>query len=230
MDAAKTDVLPSANSDGQSQFGHPRGLAGRLALLAMAWKNGAYNGAARDALTLQPGDNVLEIGCGPGISLRKVACKVGRGGLVGGVDVSTLAIKMARHKLHWMIARGRARVLQASAESLPFEAATFDKAYAVNSFQFWPQPQLALRDIARVLRPGGRLVIVQRSAGPDTKSNFAGAQDGWNRIERAVDAAKQAGFLVVDVTQEPARDVGSELVAAIAIFERPAGTPDQIAG
>lgn len=213
--AAKTGA--EAERKTGSQFGHPRGLMGRLALTAMAWKNGAYNSAARQALALAPGERVLEIGCGPGVSLRRVARIVGRTGRVAGVDVSRAAVRMARHKLHWMIARNRAEVAQASAESLPFPADAFDKVYAVNSFQFWPEPQRALVEIARVLAPGGRLVIVQRSAGPDTTSNFAGAQGGWDRVERAVEAAKQAGFAVVDVTQEPA----GKLVAAIAIFEKP---------
>lgn len=69
-----------------------------------------------------------------------------------------------------------------------------------------------------MLKPGGRLVIVQCAAGPETTSNFAGAQGGWERVERAVEAAKQAGFQVLDVTQEMA----GKLVAAIAVFERPA--------
>jgi len=199
-----------------SQFGHPRGLVGRLALAAMAVKNGRYNQAARDALALAPGDRVLEVGCGPGVSLRKAARLVGRTGSVAGVDVSRDAVRVARHKNHWMIRRGRAQVLQAGADDLPFSDAQFTRAYAVNSFQFWPKPQEAMGELARVLVPGGRLVIVQRSAGPDTTSDFAGAQGGWERIERAVDAAKQAGFSVVDVTQEPA----GKLVAAIAIFEK----------
>lgn len=219
MTKAKTGVMPNAATEIRSvasQFGNPRGFLGRLALTSMAYKNGRYNDAARQALDLQPGDKVLEIGCGPGVSLRKVARLIGRSGFAAGVDYAPLAVRMARHKLHWMISRGRAQVLQASAEDLPFEAARFDKAYAVNSFQFWPKPHEGLGELARVLKPGGRLVIVQRSAGADTTSNFAGAQGGWDRVERAVDAAKQAGFSVVDVTQEPA----GKLVAAIAIFER----------
>jgi len=219
MTGAKTGSLSSeVTQEGgpRSQFGNPRGWLGQLALLSMAWKNGRYNGAARDALGLRAGDNVLEVGCGPGVSLRKVARMVGPTGFVSGVDTSPAAVRMARHKLHWMIRRGRAQVLQASAEALPFERGQFDKAYAVNSFQFWPKPHEGLVDLARVLKPGGRLVIVQRSAGPETTSNFAGAQGGWDRVERAVEAAKQAGFSVVDVTQEPA----GKLVAAVAIFER----------
>lgn len=219
MTKAKTDVMPNDATESRSvtsQFGNPRGFLGRLALTSMAYKNGRYNGAARQALDLQPGDNVLEIGCGPGVSLRKVARIISQSGFVAGVDHAPLAVHMARHKLHWMIKRGCAQVLQASVEDLPFEAGRFDKAYAVNSFQFWPKPHEGLVELARVLKPGGRLVIVQRSAGADTTSNFAGAQGGWDRVERAVDAAKQAGFSVVDVTQEPA----GKLVAAIAIFER----------
>lgn len=208
---------PAATGEVTSQFGNPRGLAGWLALAAMAVKNGAYNRAARAALMPQPGDRVLEIGCGPGVSLRRVLRRVGRHGFASGVDHAPKAVAVASRRNGRAIARGRASVLRASAEALPFEDGFFTKAYAVNSFQFWPAPEAGMAELARVLAPGGRLVIVQRAAGPDTRSDFAGAQGGWDRIERAVDAAKQAGFTVVDVTQEPA----GKLVAATAVFEKP---------
>ena len=120
-----------------------------------------------------------------------------------------------------MIRRARAQVPQTSAGVLPFEMHPFDKAYAVNSFQFWPQPQEGLAELAWMLKPGGRLVIVQRAAGPRTTSNFAGAQGGWERVEREVEAAKQAVLQVVDVTQEPA----GKLVAGFreARTRRPGG-------
>lgn len=199
-----------------SQFGAPRGLAGRLVLAAMAVKNGAYNRAALRALALGPGDRVLEIGCGPGVALRRALRRVGRAGFAAGVDHAPLAVAVSTRRNARAIAAGRARVVQAGAQALPFEGGAFNRAFAVNSFQFWPDPEAGMAEVARVLVPGGRFALVQRAAGPDTRSNIAGAQGGWQRIEQAVSLAGPAGFEVVDVTQEP---VG-KLVAAVALFAR----------
>ena len=212
--------MTSAESSGAkpaTQFGYPHGVLAPLILWSMAVKNGAYNRAACDALSLQHDEHVLEIGCGPGVSLAKGARLVGRGGFAAGIDHSQAAVHTAQKRNRKRIEKGLVAVHEACVTAIPFDDMAFDKAYAVNSFQFWPEPETALAEVLRVLKPGGLFVIVQRSAGPDTTSDFAGAQAGWARIERAEKAAQEAGFEVVDVTQTP---VG-KLVAAALIMRRP---------
>ena len=166
-------------------WGDPRGIAGFAALTAMALKNGGQNKAALDALAPKLGDAVIEIGCGPGMGVRAALKRVGKTGFVAGIDQSPAASHFASHIAHDALMAGRTVIMRAEVADLPFRESMFDKAFAVNSFQFWPDPARALREIARVLAPNGRLVIAQRAANPDRPTNFAGAARGMERIAHA---------------------------------------------
>lgn len=200
-------------------FGDPEGVVGALALAAMALKNGGQNEAALRALSPKRGDALLEIGCGPGMGLRRALKQVGPEGFVAGVDHSALAVHAATHTLHRAIFRGRAVVMCAEAARLPFRELMFDGAYAVNSFQFWPDPARALREIERVLAPGARLVITQRGSNPDRPTEFAGAGGGMERITQASALLKQLGWRLID---ERCVADGARLTALSVLAERPA--------
>jgi ubiquinone/menaquinone biosynthesis C-methylase UbiE len=200
-------------------WGDPRGLLGFAALAAMALKNGGQNKAALNALRLKLGESVIELGCGPGMGVRAALKRVGPDGFVAGVDQSPTAAHFATHVAHRAVLNGRAIIMRAEAADLPFREAMFDKAFAVNSFQFWPDPARALREIARVLAPNGRLVIAQRAANPDRPTNFAGAAGGMDRITQAVALLKAQGWRLLD--ERCVRD-GSRLVVVCVIAERPA--------
>jgi ubiquinone/menaquinone biosynthesis C-methylase UbiE len=188
------------------------------ALTAMALKNGGQNRAALDALGLRPGDSVIEIGCGPGMGLRAALKRVGRQGFVAGVDRSGCAVHYAAHMTHSAILNGRAAVMRAEAHDLPFRDCFFDRAYAVNTFQFWPDPARALREVARVLAPQGRLVITQRASSLDNPTTFAGAAGGMDRVAQACALLKAQGWRIVD---ERCSKDGARLMAASVLAERP---------
>jgi ubiquinone/menaquinone biosynthesis C-methylase UbiE len=200
-------------------WGDPRGLLGFAALTAMALKNRGQNKAALDALKVKPGDSVIELGCGPGMGVRAALKRVGKTGFVAGVDQSPTAAHFATHVAHNAVLNGRAVIMLAGAADLPFRDSMFDKAFAVNSFQFWPDPARALREIGRVLAPGGRLVIAQRAAHPDRPTNFAGAAGGMDRIAQAAALLKAQGWRILDERCVPD---GSRLVVVCVIAERPA--------
>ncbi|MEZ6022408.1 MAG: methyltransferase domain-containing protein [Hyphomonadaceae bacterium] len=180
MRASMTSGLNSENCRGHDcLFGAPRGFWGGVALVAMAAKNGGQNEAALDALKPKPGHSVLEIGCGPGMGLRAALKRVGREGFVAGVDHAGTAAHFAAHAVHGAVRKGRAIAMRADVIDLPFRDLMFDGAFAVNSFQFWPDPARALREIARVLAPGARLVITQRASNPDNPTTFAAPLAAW---------------------------------------------------
>lgn len=131
------------------QFAHPSGLLGRYWIGPWLDRIAApMNRLALQRLQPRDGETVLEIGFGGGALLRSLAAA---GAEAWGVDPSSAMVRRAQ-------ARGL-RAVQGGAEDLPFEAARFDKAVSVNSLYFWPDPEAAFAELARVVKPGGRLVI-----------------------------------------------------------------------
>lgn len=205
-------------SPSRDHFGDPRGVRGAAALTAMALRNQTQNQAALKLLSISQGDSVIEIGCGPGMGLRRAARLVGREGFVAGTDQSCWATHYAGHVAHDFVLAGRVSVTCAPAADLPFRDLMFDKAYAVNSFRFWPDPARALYEIARVLAPQGRLVITQRAANLDCPTNFANAARGMERSTQASALLKTLGWRILD---ERADRDGPRLLAVSVLAEKP---------
>lgn len=143
----------------RDQFGNPQGLAGHLAGWLMALSNRDLNAWAVDQLAVRPNDRVLEIGFGPGLAIQMLARRA-RNGLVAGIDVSPLMVEQAERRNTAAVRAGKVALRAANVAALPYEDASFEKALAVNNVQFWPDLETNLREVARVLRPGGTLGIV----------------------------------------------------------------------
>jgi arsenite methyltransferase len=109
-----------------------------------------------EALGAQPGDSVLDVGCGPGFYSRELLDQVGKAGSVTGVDQSPqmLAVAMRRSESF-----GNARFEQGDATRLPVETGGFDRALSVQVLEYVADVTAALAELHRVLRPGGRLVV-----------------------------------------------------------------------
>jgi SAM-dependent methyltransferase len=105
--------------------------------------------AVLDAAQVSQGTRVLDVGCGSGLAL---AMAKQRGAVPAGLDISPDLLAIARNRLPG------AELAEGNMESLPFEHATFDAVTGVNAFQFAGDPRRALREAARVVRPGGRVV------------------------------------------------------------------------
>jgi SAM-dependent methyltransferase len=114
---------------------------------------------------LQPGQRVLDLGTGTGAVAERAAALVSPGGEVLGVDISVEMLAQARRRL---AARGFDNVAfrEGRAEALPVDAGTFDAVLASLSLMYVIDRAAAAREIARVLRSGGRLVAAVW-AGPD---------------------------------------------------------------
>lgn len=153
------------------------------------------------------------------MGVRAALKRVGREGFVAGIDQSPTAAHYAAHVAHNACLDGRAVVMRSEVADLPFRDCMFDRAFAVNTFQFWPDPARALREIARVLAPGGRLVITQRASSLDNPTDFAGAAGGMDRFGQATALLKAQGWRIVD---ERCTADGSRLTAVSVLAERPA--------
>jgi ubiquinone/menaquinone biosynthesis C-methylase UbiE len=134
-------------------FGRPKGLLGNLGGVIMARMNSECAAWVIDLLHIQPNDNVLEVGFGPGVGIQRVAELAA--GYIAGVDPSEEMVESATKRN----ATRTVDLRRASAESLPFEDNVFDKAFAINSMQVWPDAIAGLREIRRVLKVGARIAL-----------------------------------------------------------------------
>lgn len=138
------------------QSAHPRGLFGRIVGRVMALDTAAANQCVLDAVDLKPGDRALDLGCGHGRTLGKVAARIEHGRAMG-VDPSEVMCRLATRHNRKAIASGHVSVERASAADIPALDASFDKAFSVHTIYFWPDLEAGLRELRRVVRPGGEL-------------------------------------------------------------------------
>jgi arsenite methyltransferase len=110
--------------------------------------------ATRELLALRPGETVLDIGSGPGFLADEMAAEVGPDGAVHGLDPSEAMLAIARRR------ETRVEYAVGDATSLPYPDQTFDAAIATQVYEYVPDMPAALAEARRVLRPGGRLLIL----------------------------------------------------------------------
>jgi arsenite methyltransferase len=113
-------------------------------------------GIVYEALGAQPGDRILDVGCGPGFYVSELLETVGPEGFVTGVDGSKpmLAISAKRCEGHSNVA-----FHEGDATALPVEDASFDRALSVQVLEYVADIPAALAELHRVLRPGGRVLL-----------------------------------------------------------------------
>lgn len=150
------------------------------------------NALALACLKLERDDWVLEVGFGGGGLLRSLL--LGTRGEVFGADLSGMLIARARIRFARDVRRGRLHLYSASVESLPLPPATVSKAVSVNSLYFWADPAAALAELARVIKPGGRLALAFEPAAEMRK--WPGHRFGFRLFEVAEVKAlmEAAGF------------------------------------
>ena len=146
-----------------AQAHNPTGPAGHV----IGWMFGRRSSNVRrnlwavELLEVEPSDRVIELGCGPGVALAALAGRATQG-LVVGVDHSAVVIRQARRRNAQAVAQGRVRLIHAPVEHLRVDDGPFDAALAVNTVGMWPEPTVRLREIARLLRRGGRIALVSQ--------------------------------------------------------------------
>jgi ubiquinone/menaquinone biosynthesis C-methylase UbiE len=111
--------------------------------------------ASIEAMGLRPGDAGLDVGCGTGDEVRLIAERVGASGRAVGVDVSGDLLAVARERTpdHEFV--------RADAHALPFADAEFAAARVERTLQHVADPSAVIAQMARVVRPGGRVVAVE---------------------------------------------------------------------
>ncbi len=210
-----------------SQCGKPRGRFGRFLVRGM---NFGHSGLTRWGLTkveIRDNATVLDIGCGGGRALERLASLASLGKVVG-IDYSEDSVAVARKRNQRLIATGRVEVLHGSVSSMPFPDATFDCVSAVETYYFWPDITADLAEVRRVMKPSGQMVIIAgmyRGSRFD-KRNMRLIRAGGMRcfsVQEFEETLQDAGFSAVAVSVEPRKGwvcVVSELGSKDRIGEK----------
>lgn len=171
----------------------------------------------------RPADRVLDVACGTGAVTRLVLERLGEDGRVVGLDVSPGMLDMARTT----VADPRATWLEGSAAVLPLPAASFDVVLCQQGLQYFPDRPTALREMARVLIPGGRLGLSVFCASPAYVA-MSGAVARHLGEEAAASvrgpiALADSDLIRADVAAGGFRDVEIRRVVRTSRFEVPDG-------
>ncbi|MGX9787200.1 class I SAM-dependent methyltransferase [Mycobacterium sp. MMS18-G62] len=182
MEAHSLSIFdPSANNP----FAHPRGRLGRIAGRFMRWTNKQDDVVG--ALDVHPGDHVLEVGYGPGGLIRLLAERT-QAASIHGVDPSPEMRDQAGRLNRAGVRSGRVRLDLGTAEETGLPDASVDRIVSVNNVAIWPDLARGVRELHRVLRPGGTVVIAWH--GGTSPSRIAKrlrlTEDQLSRIEEAL--------------------------------------------
>mgnify|MGYP002591950241 FL=1 len=145
-------------------FANPQGAAGKLLIASMNIFHTPVSLWGISHLDLAGNEKILDIGCGGGINLSRFLKKVPRGHVTG-IDLSPDCVNYSFMRNRNAIAEGRCSVYEGSAELLPFGANHFDVITAFETIYFWPDLPNTLKEIKRVLKPGGTFLIVNEADG-----------------------------------------------------------------
>ena len=110
-------------------------------------------------ISIRPHNAVLDVGCGGGRTVSKLAA-IATEGKVWGVDFSKESVAVARRTNEKWIAMGRVEVVEGSVSQLPFSADVFDVVTAVETHFWWPDLPGGMCEVLRVLKPGGKLIVI----------------------------------------------------------------------
>lgn len=135
-------------------------MAAALEERAQALDQLQVNKALVETLAPVAGEHILEVGCGSGVLCRQIAPSVVPGGKITGVDISPEFLKIAQGYAFSANLSASIQWSASQAEVLPFNDASFDSVFAARLLLHVSNPQAVLNELVRVVRPGGRVVVM----------------------------------------------------------------------
>ena len=137
----------------------PSGIFGRFFMSRLFDKgNLELNNFVKETLAIKKSDHVLEIGCGTGSLLKRIANEL-ENGVVEGVDFSKTMISLAKKKNKKHILKKKAIIRPGNFDELQFENNSYDKIFSVNTIYFWRSPVSTISKAFDLLKPNGTIVL-----------------------------------------------------------------------
>ena len=128
---------------------------------------------------LRSGEAVLDVGCGAGLDMILASRLVGPNGRVCGIDLTPEMVEKARTNFA-KAGANNASVLVAGSEAIPYDDNTFDVVTSNGVLNLSPLKEQSLREIFRVLKPGGRLQLADIVLNEDLPSEMTNSLDAWS--------------------------------------------------
>jgi ubiquinone/menaquinone biosynthesis C-methylase UbiE len=141
------------------QVRKPSGPLGRSVVRAMSVSHSKMTDWGLQQAVVPQNAAILDIGCGGGRTVHKLTSLALRGKVVG-LDYSAASVAVARETNAEEIAAGRVQIEQGSVAALPFADGTFDVVTAVETHYYWPDLPANVREVLRVVKPGGVFVLI----------------------------------------------------------------------
>jgi ubiquinone/menaquinone biosynthesis C-methylase UbiE len=179
------------------QLQNPSGLGGRLIARLMAVANRPSNRIAIRALDCSPDNTILDLGCGAGTALRVLAAMAGQG-LILGLDHSGIMLAQALRHNRQAIRHGRVHLVRGRIDALPWRDDTVDKILAVHVVYF--AGVAGVREAWRVLRPGGRIVILATDRSAMTRWKFQSSTHELFDVRGLADLLARGGFATSEIS------------------------------
>ena len=142
-----------------NQCKKPAGWVGRLNLWRMNKSHSGLTDWGLGHVSVEPHYKILDVGCGGGRTISKLA-RMASAGKVCGIDYSEESVAASRRENAEAVRSGRVEIREGSVSQLPFPDATFDLITAVETHFFWPDLPGDMREVFRVLKPGGTFILI----------------------------------------------------------------------
>ncbi|MCY9374425.1 class I SAM-dependent methyltransferase [Bacillus sp. T17B1] len=139
------------------KFSKPKGVFGMIAGYIMAAENKTLNQWTIDLLGITRGDNILEVGFGPGYCMEQML-KREKDIHLHGIDVSETMLKLAARRVKLK----EVRLIQGSVETFPLTTSFYDKVISVNNYTIWNDQEKGIKQIYQALKPGGKAAITMQ--------------------------------------------------------------------
>jgi ubiquinone/menaquinone biosynthesis C-methylase UbiE len=161
----------------------------------MTWRNRRINEWVIARLDLRPADHVLEIAFGTGRAIAIAARQVPQG-LVAGIECSSEMVKQATQRNRAAILDGQVELRQGALDGFPYGDDLFDKTFGVDVISYLSDPMATLREVWRVLKPGGMLALMVHKPDVMPRNPVLRAASSYTLYtgQEVVTLLKQAGF------------------------------------
>lgn len=141
------------------QFRRPTGIQGRAAATLMNKHHDLLSTWGLNHIKIEPTFTVLDVGCGGGKTIGKLARRTVHG-RVFGIDYSKDMVEYSKEENQKLVDESRVELIQGSIEKMTFPNNFFDLVTAVETYYFWPNLPKAFQEIKRVLKQGGKILVV----------------------------------------------------------------------